>query len=729
MYNQILNPPVELDLNFQYLQAELERIDILIRREVYRWRLAGQDPADNFRGLYISGAEAESLLKQPPGTSWGQTITLGQGDELAFAAAHEQAVQRVNSLAEVFQNHNDLPRLKHLQIAFGLTDFDLDTFLICLAPSLDLRYERIYSFLQDDVTCKRPNVNLILNLLCEPGLQRLKRLAHFADNAPLFWHQLLERVSEPGGDKIPVLSQKLVPDPSVVAWLVGKYQPHTSLGPHTILLPPQIDNQDTMVAALMSPELVHAADLERPVFVFYGPDLSSQQAAANWLGAQLARFLLIVNLAPVIEQGLSPLNTVRLAFRDARLTGAMPCFVGWDACLDKGTTPPELLAEVCAYPDLVIVAGATHWRPEGIDRERALFWFEFPIPEYSQRMTLWSHYLSKSPNASKWLLGELDVSSLAGQFALTTGQIRDAVASARDSVVQRGESLQVSDLFLAARTHSSLGLANLARKISPRYNWQDIILPSDQLDMLQEIVSTVRGRPVVLGEWGVGKKLTSSNGVMVLFAGPPGTGKTMAAEVIASELALDLYKIDLSTIVSKYIGETEKNLEKIFREAETSNAILFFDEADAIFGKRSEVKDSHDRYANIEISYLLQRMEGYDGVSILATNLRANLDEAFTRRLQFAIDFPFPEEEYRLRIWQTLFPLGVPLAPEVDWTLMARYKLAGGNIRNIIVTAAFLAAADGGCVTMHHLLHGVRREMQKMGRLVNEKDLAYRRVG
>ena len=247
--------------------------------------------------------------------------------------------------------------------------------------------------------------------------------------------------------------------------------------------------------------------------------------------------------------------------------------------------------------------------------------------------------------------------------------------------------------------------------------------PADQVAILREIIATVRGRPIVLEQWGVGQKLASSPGVTILFAGPPGTGKTMAAEIIASELGLDLYKIDLSTIVSKYIGETEKNLERIFAEASTSNSILFFDEADALFGKRSEVRDSHDRYANIEISYLLQRMEAYDGVTILATNLRANLDEAFTRRLHFAVDFPFPEEADRLRIWQTLFPPGVPRADDLDLPFLARrYRLAGGSIRNVLVSAAYLAAADGRVVSQAHLLHGVRREMQKMGRLMVEDD-------
>ena len=326
---------------------------------------------------------------------------------------------------------------------------------------------------------------------------------------------------------------------------------------------------------------------------------------------------------------------------------------------------------------------------------------------------------------SKDALSDLDLTLLAGQFLLTATQIRDAVASARDAAAQRNEPLAPADLFAAARAHSSPALGSLARKIEPRYTWSDIVLPDDQMAMLREIIATVRGRPIVLETWGVGQKLASSSGVTVLFSGPPGTGKTMAAEVVAAELSLDLYKIDLSTVVNKYIGETEKNLGRIFDEASNSNAILFFDEADAIFGKRSEVKDAHDRYANIEISYLLQRMEDYDGVTVLATNLRANMDDAFKRRLQFAVDFPFPDEAYRLRIWQALFPISVPRADDLDLTLLARrFKLAGGNIRNIIISAAYLAATNGGKISMDHLLHGARRELQKMGRLINEKDLA-----
>jgi len=418
--------------------------------------------------------------------------------------------------------------------------------------------------------------------------------------------------------------------------------------------------------------------------------------------------------------------------RDARLLNAIPVLRGWDVCLVNDTTPPGLLYELGAYPGPVVLAGKQLWHPKDTPRKRRLVHVAFSVPAYPQRLLLWRHFLGLGGEAHA-LDATLD--ALAGQFALTSGQIRDAVGTARDLVALDGTApasdpdtpaATGSALFAAARAHSNARLAKLANKITPRYGWEDIILPEDQLALLREIIDTVRGRPQVLDVWGLGAKLASSRGVTVLFSGPPGTGKTMAAQIIAGALGLDLYRIDLSTIVSKYIGETEKNIERIFREAEQSNAILFFDEADALFGKRSEVRDSHDRYANIEISYLLQRMEAYDGVTILATNLRGNLDEAFTRRLQFAVSFPFPETEDRLRIWKTLFPPDVPREPDIDLALLAnRFRLAGGNIRNIIVSAAYLAAAGGESVSMSHLLHGTRRELQKMGRLVRDEDLLY----
>jgi len=262
------------------------------------------------------------------------------------------------------------------------------------------------------------------------------------------------------------------------------------------------------------------------------------------------------------------------------------------------------------------------------------------------------------------------------------------------------------DIFLTAcRAKSNQNLRRLAQKIQPKYTWDDIVLPPDSLAQLREICNQAKYRHIVYGEWGFDSKLSLGKGLNVLSSGPPGTGKTMAAEVIANELRLDLYKIDLSQVVSKYIGETEKNLHQIFREAQGSHAILFFDEADALFGKRSEVKDAHDRYANIEIGYLLQKMEEYDGIAILATNLRKNMDEAFIRRMQFIVEFPFPDEEHRQLIWEVIFPREAPLGDDVDFSLLAReVRLAGGNIKNIALAAAFYAADDGGVIRMSHLM-------------------------
>jgi SpoVK/Ycf46/Vps4 family AAA+-type ATPase len=264
-------------------------------------------------------------------------------------------------------------------------------------------------------------------------------------------------------------------------------------------------------------------------------------------------------------------------------------------------------------------------------------------------------------------------------------------------------------------------LSALARKMEPRYAWDELVLPEDNLAQLRELSAQARHRQVVYGEWGFDRKVSLGKGLNALFSGPSGTGKTMAAEVVAGELQLDLHRIDLSQIVSKYIGETEKNLHQIFLEAQAGHAILFFDEADALFGKRSEVKDAHDRYANIEVGYLLQKMEEFEGVAILATNLRQHIDEAFLRRMQFIVEFPFPDQQYRERIWQAVFPREAPLAADVDFGILAReIKLTGGNIKNIAVSAAFYAAANGRVIGMQHLWQAARREHQKLGRTWKE---------
>ncbi len=706
-----------------YLQAELTRIDRLIRFEVQRWQASGQNLDDHFRGLYITDEEAGALLDRPFASSWGQTVSAAQDEGDQKRAGEAETSQRILERCEA---QGRLPNLAYLARTFGLDAVDQDILLISLAPALDLRYERLYGYLQDDVTRKRPMVNLALQLLTGPGLQRYQIWPHFLDDAPLFRHRLIEKVSE--GSRQSLLNQVLHVDETLVSWLLGHYKPGPELE-DARLFPPENSAVDRLLAgdvldSLTSQSLFQTGgELCLSTLVFLGADTARKEAAARQCAYLLNRPLLCVNLGRLGDVGRRyedyPVELVfRLALRDALLNRAIPFISGLESLLQEdGVLPTPILQLLAGHPGLTILDSQKPVQPREMPDGHSFIWFSFHQPPFVQRKQVWEHYLSAESS-----LSPEDLDAIAGQFQLTTEQIHDACLTARDAAAQRAEPVTGADLFQAARAYSNHRLISLAKKIDPRYGWEDIILPADQIRLMHEIISTVRSRPVVLEEWGLAKKLASSSGVATLFAGPPGTGKTMAAEIIARELGLDLYKIDLSSVVSKYIGETEKNISRIFEEAETSNAILFFDEADALFGKRSEVRDSHDRYANIEISYLLQRMEAYDGVTILATNLRANLDEAFTRRLQFIVDFPFPQEEDRLRIWKALFPKNVPAEEDLDFQELARrYKLPGANIRNIILSAVYLAAEDGKRVKMQHLLHGTHRELQKMRRLIEEE--------
>ena len=716
------------DFTFRHLQLELTRLDMLLHRQIRRQQRRrqahnqsngssqnghnGGEQPNLFQNFYVSDEQAYALLQRP----FGQ----GTGENEQETAAYGQALQNINEqiqeLAEEAESREEPMRLLRLVALFNLNRFELDTLLIALAPALDLRYEALYGYLHDDLSRKRPTVNLVLDLLCPPGPERLLKYGYFADDAPLFQHHLLQLEGQEQ-----TLNQTVAPDAGLIAWLLGRYQTETETRPFLHFEAHPLP-QDELLTESQLVQVTYAAQTTA-VVVLRGRDALCQQLAAQQLAYQKNRPLLTLDLTEATRREKLPADMIRIALRDAHLTNAIPFITGWDTCLNGDAPPPHLVTLICDFADLLIIAGEEEWRPREIARQRRFLWFEFPVPDYDQRIHLLHFFIeAMGVNTAVDNPETLDLVGLATQFSLTTGQIRDLVHTAQDLAVGQQKELGREELFTAARAHSNPRLSTLANKVTPRHSWDDLVLPPDQVNMLRELLNTVRKRPFVLQQWGLGKKLTASAGLTVLFAGPPGTGKTMAAEVLAREMGQDLYKINLSSVVSKYIGETEKNLEKIFLEAESSNAILFFDEADAIFGKRSEVKDAHDRYANVEVSYLLQRMERYDGVTILATNLRANLDEAFMRRLQFAVDFPFPEIEDRRRIWEALMPTHMPIAPNLDFDHMAEhFRLSGGNIRNIIVSAAYLAATNGQVVKMEHLLHGARRELQKMGYLVDEE--------
>lgn len=711
--------------SLQHLLAELEKVDLLIQVHVQQARKVLR--ADEFQGLYISEQEVDNLLSHPAGLPWWARreplpLSLEQ-----ISTSLDQIRSHIASRREESKRRGITLRLDELAHIFDLTPLDIDILLICLAPELDLRYERLYAYLQDDVTRKWPGVDLVLNLLSPTFDSKLAGRRRFSQNAPLIRYRLLKLAVDSSLQKPPLLSQYLRPDERIVDYLLDSDDVDFRLRHHVRTLEPQRSMEDLLFPSDFKDRLTalldrgSAADSKDIIFYFQGSYGVGKRSLAEALCRELGIGLLVVDGKALQNAGEPDFSeAVDLVAREAMLQGSALYWQGFDSlsALENQAPLKTFMRGLEGLPSPIFLAGDTPWEPfEGLS-SASFFRIEFQRPSFSQRIELWAAALKGKTD----LAPDVDFGTLAGKFRLSGGQIRAAAATAHSLAIWKDPGsgqISMTDLYEACRLHSNQKLRVLARKITPIHTWDDIILPEDRLERLKEICSSVRYRARVYSEWGFAKKLSMGKGLNILFAGPSGTGKTMAAEIMAGTLGLELYKIDLSSVVSKYIGETEKNLARIFNEAETSNAILFFDEADALFGRRSEIRDSHDRYANIEVSYLLQRMEEYDGIVILATNLRKNMDEAFVRRMQFTVEFPFPSEKDRFRIWERIWPEETPRSADLDLDFMARrFEIAGGNIRNIAVAAAFLAADDGGAVNMKHLLSATQREFQKMGKVV-----------
>ncbi|MFV2022679.1 AAA family ATPase [Micromonospora sp. LOL_023] len=700
----------------EHLLAELARLDLVLGRRVRRVRQTQSGPAGELSADYVSEAEADRLLDNA-----ADRVPPGDDDPQTGAELDELSQQIATRVAQSLRDGVDL-RLVALAGTFGLAPFDVEVIVVCLAPEIDRRYERLYGYLHDDLTRRLPTVELVLAILCADRRSRMAARARLAPSAPLLRHRLVTSTEDPTAPVHSLLGNNLRLDPRVVGFLLEDDELVEQLRPYARLVAPTATLDDLHFPAEFGAALaLLSKHADEHLIVYcqgpYGVGRRSVAAAcARYWNAPLLRVSADLLADRPAEEFAS---LVGLVEREARLQGAVMCWTDVDPLLAEPARPrlSLLLSTLAAYPAPAFLAGGATWEPVDLPAGLTFVRLEFPAPGYAERLRIWDGAFV-GPDREM-----LDLAAVAGKFRLTGGQIRDAAATAHNLAYARtpeAPGITQDDLYAACRLQSNRKLADLAQRITPHYGWSDIVLPADRMQQLREIANQLRYRSVVYESWEFERKLANGRGLAVLFAGPSGTGKTMAADVLAHELGLDLYKIDLSTVVSKYIGETEKNLSRIFAEAATSNAVLFFDEADAMFGKRSQVRDAHDRYANLEVSYLLQRMEQHEGVVILATNLRKNLDDAFTRRLHATIDFPIPDVADRCRIWAQVWPDQAPLDPAVDFDLLARQvDLPGGNIRNIALASAFLAAADGGKVTMAHLLHATRREYQKMGKILS----------
>ncbi|WP_435809828.1 ATP-binding protein [Streptomyces mirabilis] len=634
--------------------------------------------ADPLRGLYLSEDAVRHLLEpagqDPAPESWDSE----RGDRLDLLAGR-----------------------------LGLTELDVRILLIALAPDLDRTFEPLYGYLNDDVSRRRATTGLALDL-CGLPAHRAEARARFHPSAPLAALGLAV-VEEP---ERPFLSRSLrVPD-RLIAHLLGDDTLDAALTGHVHRLrsPVRGEQYDEVFLRRLAGRLTAA-----PLTVYLrenraGDGLACAAGALRDASGQEA-----LHFAPDRTAGQEPIAEL---LREARLR---------DCAIVVSPLPedPAPLMRALAVDDVsVLFTDPRPYDPHWYDHRDPLV---LDAPRLrSGAVDAWavalgtgvdtetSAHVAPVPEPDPGF----DLAPVVAPYRLGGDRILRAARAAQRLAVFEGTALTPAHLRLAARQQSASGLERHARRIRPDVGWEDLVLPDKPLVQLHELALRARHRDQVLGDWRLSAGGGRGRGVLGLFAGDSGTGKTLSAEVVAAELGLDLYVVQLSSIVDKYVGETEKNLERIFTEADRTDAVLLFDEADSVFGKRSEVKDSHDRYANMESSYLLQRLESFDGIALLTTNLRANIDEAFTRRLDLVIDFPFPDADQRLALWQHALT-HVPCVEDTDPRAVARdFELAGGSIRSAVVTAAYGAAGRGAPVDTADLLEGARREYRKAGRLV-----------
>ena len=622
----------------------------------------------------------------------------------------DDAVEKAARELEELECSDPPPNALVLCGLLRLKRFERNVLLLCVGMELDTRIARLCARAQDDPNKSYPTFALAMSLFDEAAwdVVSLER--------PLRYWKLID--VQPSHGQALTMSP-LRADERIVNYLKGLNYLDERLSP--LLFPLESQDAVEVPASLQclveeaGARLIQRTDTLAPIIQLIGTDGPGKQILACRTAAAFGRE--VYRLSPDVLRGPLPEidAIIRLWHRESMLL-PLALFIDvqeQDVPSDSAAQMP--LNRFLARADGILFLGTRDFWPR---LGRASHSIEVAKPTTAEQQATWTKVLGSDCGDSPELLAaqfNLSLSAISGIAEVVQGGAQD----------QSGLSARLWD---ACRANVRPRLDVLAQRIDAKATWSDIVLPAAETELLRQISAQVSSRAKVYGEWGFGKKMNRGLGISALFAGDSGTGKTMAAEVIANELHLNLYRIDLSAVVSKYIGETEKNLRRLFDAADDGGAILFFDEADALFGKRSEVKDSHDRYANIEVNYLLQRLESYHGLAILATNMKSSLDTAFVRRLRFIVNFNFPGIAERRRIWEGVFPPETPLRA-LDYDRLARLNLTGGTIHNAALNAAFLAADLKSKVTMQLVLSAARTEMLKLDRPVNEGDFQARETG
>lgn len=656
---------------------------------------SGSSPSPQSKSDSLSFFKCQHIESCPQTTDVNEKITETDIESAATRMAQAEAMDPPPSLIILSQR-------------FGLSRFEREILLLCAAMELDTTIPAFCARAQNDLNRTYPTFALAFMLFGDPAWEAVS-----PERALRYW-RLIE-INQPTAQ--PLITSPLRTDERIVNYIKGLNYLDDRLSP--LILPFEAEGgKATLPSSQQSAVnmcLQHLHQLQEgllpSIIQLVGPDTFSKQLVAQQAAAALNLHLYRLPVEVLPTQSTELENLARLWQRESIL---LPIALYLDAHDHDGTSQPEgqvpPLHRLLVSSHGIFFLGTREIRP-GLGPLTTVIEVDKPTP--AEQQEVWREELGKNATESPALL--------AGQFNLNVATIRQVAGLAVSGSFEKSDNLH-DGVWRACRVTTRPRLDLLAQRLQPKVMWDDIVLSKETETLLRQIADQVSQRSRVYDEWGFRQKMNRGFGISALFTGESGTGKTMAAEVIANELHLDLYRIDLSAVVSKYIGETEKNLRRLFDAAEDGGAILFFDEADALFGKRSEVKDSHDRYANIEINYLLQRMEAYRGLAILATNMKSALDQAFMRRLRFIVNFPFPGVAERKLIWHKVFPAQTP-TEELDFNRLARLNLTGGGINNIAINAAFLAAgSQPPRVTMPLVLEAARTEFRKQEKPINEAE-------
>lgn len=610
-------------------------------------------------------------------------------------------------------------------------DFQQLVLLLAIAPEVNRKYERVFAYLQDDAQDRRATLGLAADLFALVAPLEERALFGLCGEGCSLNRYVLARPEEERGGCALGLSRPLVLRQTALLFLAGSTQLPQPLPPFCTVLPARTQVEPLTHEALCRQAAAFASyflEEERVgtgLLTLYGAPHTGRRFTLQYLAGRSGRDVLCIDCEQLagLERGLCAL-TLETALSWCWLNRAIPALYQFDLTGLAGRERLEMAHWLLeTFKDAVPLLALCGERPLALRYDEAFRVLCLSIPPYTigEQRRFWQQFAKQSALP---LAQEADPTHLASIYSLSPGQIRQVLSTAEMEGVARGETvLSPKAIALGVRLICAPRLSELTQPLTTSFDWADLMLEEETVALLRKICDRIRYRWQVNEEWGFDQKLPYGKGVSVLLYGPPGTGKTMTAQVLAREFGLDAYRVDLSRIMDKYIGETEKKLAELFDAAKDSNAILFFDEADALFSKRTEVSDAKDKYANAETAYLLQRMEAHNGISILASNVAQNFDDAFKRRISYMVNISMPSVETRKRIWKSVFPAGAPLkGVNLDF-FAERFELAGSSIKNVAVAAAFLAAAAGSPITREHLAQAVRDEYQKTGRVLMAHEL------